>query len=254
MWLSISGTVISFQIAYAVRVDPQPPHPFDDKTAAVGDAALDLCDIFGDHPVSLLATQAVGSAELRGQYTVIFFEKRDKNDPAIGVLVNECPELWDYQPLPGLQVIGNDSINHNFAGIVSIKCNIFRKKTDLCVPAILERPAKRYQVCQKYSFFPTDTNARAKNSASENLLRKSRQYLTCVNFCKRTAKARKYPGNLRSTPHFNIKPGAVRDPESNSGRQRNEKNDPKYEHIASKRCFSKKLLPPLQGKSPDKVT
>ena len=254
MWLSISGTVISFQIAYAVRVDPQPPHPFDDKTAAVGDAALDLCDIFGDHPVSLLATQAVGSAELRGQYTVIFFDKRDKHDPAIGVLVNECPELWDYQPLPGLQVIGNDSINHNFAGIVSIKCNIFRKKTDLCVPAILERPAKRYQVCQKYSFFPTDTNARAKNSASENHLRKSRQYLTCVNFCKRTAKARKCPGNLRSTPHFNIKPGAVRNPKSNSGRQRNEKNDPKYEHIASKRCFSKKLLPPLQGKSPDKVT
>ncbi|WP_418172319.1 hypothetical protein, partial [Alistipes indistinctus] len=64
----------------------------------------------------------------------------------------------------------------------------------------------------------------------------------------------KCPGNLRSTPHFNIKPGAVRNPESNSGRQRNEKNDPKYEHIASKRCFSKKLLPPLQGKSPDKVT
>lgn len=151
------------------------------------------------------------------------------------------PRLWDYQPLPGLQVIGNDSINHNFAGIVSIKCNIFRKKTDLCVPAILERPAKRYQVCQKYSFFPTDTNARAKNSASENLLRKSRQYLTCVNFCKRTAKARKCPGNLSLYAPFQHKTGSCEKPGIEFRTATKRENDPKYEHIASKRCFSKKL-------------
>lgn len=163
MWLSISGTVISFQIAYAVRVDPQPPHPFDDKTAAVGDAALDLCDIFGDHPVSLLATQAVGSAELRGQYTVIFFEKRDKNDPAIGVLVNECPELWDYQPLPGLQVIGNDSINHNFAGIVSIKCNIFRKKPTSAFRRYLNAPQNDIR-CVKSTLFSLQIQTRARKT------------------------------------------------------------------------------------------